>query len=192
MNQMQIMREFHKKETAHAGFSLTELMTVIAVLGIMVAIAVPGFIKWLPDCYLKSAARDLRASFQLARITAIKTGANCTITFNQTVDSDTCDGDPCDYVVFQDEDNDLVLDSSETTVKGVKWADYHASISTDSNTFTNNDDGLPAVAFRSNGIPRNSAGGFGGGTVSIKNSDNSEADIELSNAGNIRIELTIH
>jgi type IV fimbrial biogenesis protein FimT len=171
------------------GFSLAELMITIAIFGIIAAIAIPGFLKWLPDYYLKGAARDLRAGFQLARITAIKSGSNCAITFNQPVDGDTYD-----YVVFQDVDNDLVLDSSETTniVKKVKWTDYHSGISTDSNTFTNNGDGLPAVAFRSNGITRNSAGGFGSGTVSIKNSDNSEADIVLSSAGNIRVALTIH
>ncbi|MCP4579687.1 MAG: hypothetical protein GY846_25735 [Deltaproteobacteria bacterium] len=164
-------------------------MTVMAIIGIVAAIAVPGFFRWLPDYYLKSAARDLRASFQLARITAIKSGANCAITFNQAVDGDTFD-----YVVFQDADNDLVLDTAEITgiVKRVKWSDYHPSISWDSNSFTNNADGLPAVAFRSNGITRNNGGGFGAGTVSIKNTDNSEADIVMSSAGNIRVEVTIH
>ena len=88
----------------------------------------------------------------------------------------------------------MVLDNSETAdiVKKVKWTDYHPGISTDSNTFSHNDDDFPAVAFRSNGITRNNSGGFGAGTVSIKNSDNSEADIVLSMAGNIRVALTIH
>lgn len=171
------------------GFSLAELLTVFTVIGIVAAIAAPGFIKWLPDYYLKSAARDLRASFQLARITAIKSGTNCAITFNQSVGGDTYD-----YVVFQDTDNDLVLDNTETAgvVKRVKWLDYHPSISVDSNSFTNNDDGLPAVAFRSNGITKNNGGGFGAGMVSIKNKDNSEADIMMSSAGNIRVDFTIH
>ena len=189
MDQMLKMSAFPKKISAHSGFSLAEVMTVIAIIGIVSAIAVPGFLRWLPDYYLKSAARDLRAGFQLAKITAIKSGRNCTITFNQPVDGDTYD-----YVIFQDADNDLDLDNSETTgiVKKVKWLDYHPSISGDSNTFTHNDDDLPAVAFRSNGIPRNNGGGFGAGTVSIKNTDNSEADIVMSSAGNIRVELTIH
>ncbi len=189
VDQILKMSAFPKKISTHSGFSLAEVMTVIAIIGIVSAIAVPGFVGWLPDYYLKSAARDLRAGFQLAKITAIKSGRNCTITFNQPVDGDTYD-----YVIFQDADNDLELDNSETTgiVKKVKWLDYHPSISLDSNSFTDNDDGFPAVAFRSNGITRNNGGGFGAGTVSLKNTDNSEADIVMSSAGNIRVEFAIH
>ncbi len=184
------MDQMPKMKSMHDGFSLAELMTVIAILGIITAIAIPGFIKWLPDYYLKSAARDLRASFQLARTTAIKTGALCTITFNQPVDGDTYD-----YVVFQDADNDLSLDSSETTdiVRKVKWTDYHSGISTNSNDFTTNSDSLPAVGFRSNGIPIVNNNNFVApeGTVSIKNTDNSEADIIMSSAGNVKVAFAI-
>ncbi len=166
---------------------MPELMVAVGIFGIISVIAIPGFIQWLPNYYLKSAANDLRASFHLARITAIKTGANCTVTFNQPVDSITYD-----YVVFQDADNDMVLDNTETSniLRKVKWSEYHTSLHTDSNTFTNNDDGLKAVAFRSTGISRNSAGGFGAGTVSIKNGRNSEADVVMSRAGNVRVDFT--
>ena len=184
------MRKFLKSKKAERGFSLIELMTTIAILGVVAAIAVPGFLQWLPNYYLKSAARDLRSAFQLARITAIKSGANCTITFNQPVGGETYG-----YVIFQDADNDLELDTSEATsiLRKVKWTDYNG-VAGDANNFDNNDDGLPAVAFRSNGIPRNNAGVFGAGlkTVSIKNSKSSEADIVMSMAGNVSIALTLH
>lgn len=182
------MREFIESKKANQGFSLLELMVTIGILGIVAAIAVPGFIRWLPDYYLKSAARDLRSNFQVAKIAAIKSGTNCTITFNQPVDSETYG-----YVIFQDTDNDLELDNAETAniIRKVKWADY-VGVSVDANSFANNDDGLPAVAFRSNGIPINNTSGFGAGTVSIKNTNTSEADIVMSMAGNIRVDVTIH
>ena len=184
MNRMPKMKRIKLQN----GFSLIELMVTVGIFSIIAAIAVPGFIKWLPNYYLKSAANGLRASFNLARITAIKSGANCTVSFEQLVDGVTYD-----YVVFQDADNDMVLDDAETAniVRKVKWTEYHSSIYTDSNNFSSNDDGLKTVAYRSNGISRNSAGGFGAGTVSLKNNKSSEADIVMSSVGNVRVEITM-
>lgn len=166
-----------------AGFTLTELMLVIAIMGILAGFAIPGFIRWLPDYRLRQAARDLYSNLQLAKTTAIRSGTHCTITFNQVVDGETFD-----YVVFQDTDNDLELDTAEEPliIKRVKWSDYE-SVSANGNNLPQNDDGLPAIAFRSNGIPTNNNGGFGAGTVSLKNTKEKESDVVVSAAGNVRI-----
>lgn len=165
------------------GFTLTELMITIGVFSILAGIAVPGFLKLRPDFQLRSAARDLLSGFQLAKMTAVRSGHNCAITFNQAAEGDTYS-----YVVFRDADNDLEYDTGvDVVVKKVKWTDYDY-VSVTGNTLATNDDGLPAIAFRSNGLPRNNTGGFGAGTVSLKNTNDKTKDVVLSPAGNIRIE----
>ena len=171
-----------------AGFTMVELMIVIAVIAILTAIAVPNIISWLPNYRLKSAARDVVSNFRKAKITAIKMNRNCAITFNQAVG-----GINYDYVIFVDADNDLEYDIGENVITQVRWRDYkNVSFDTakgggDGLTFTNNDDGLPSITFRSNGLPRNNIGGLGTGTVFLKNTNNRTISVVVSSAGNIRI-----
>lgn len=164
------------------GFSLAELMVTIGVFSILAGIAIPSFTSWLPDYYLRAAARDLLSNFQLARLTAIRTGHNCAITFNQPIEGVTYG-----YVVFKDADNDLEFDTDEEALTRVNWRDYKG-VSLYQNSLPTNDEGLPAVAFRSNGIPVNNANGFGAGTVSLQNTKSSTKGVVLSAAGNLRIE----
>ena len=49
-----------------AGISIVEVMTVIAVIAILCAIAVPGYIGWLPTYRLSTAARDVLSDLEFA------------------------------------------------------------------------------------------------------------------------------
>jgi prepilin-type N-terminal cleavage/methylation domain-containing protein len=67
------------------GFSLIELLILIAILGVLAAIAIPGFSVLLPDYRLRTAARDLQSNMQLAKIGAIKANSNWAIVFDPGV-----------------------------------------------------------------------------------------------------------
>lgn len=64
------------------GFSLVELMVVLAVLVILASIAVPAYTVWVPNYKLKAAAGEMVAALQLAKLTAVKENANVVIWFD--------------------------------------------------------------------------------------------------------------
>lgn len=72
-----------------AGFTLLEVVIVVAIIGILATVAVPSFMGWTPGYKLKSAVMDLTSSLQYARMRAIKEDRNCSVTFDKT--AGTCD-----------------------------------------------------------------------------------------------------
>lgn len=105
-----------KNKTGQAGFTLVELMVVVAVLGIIAAIGTTTLMNYLPNMRLKSAARDFFSSMIKAKAEAIRRGENVTLQFIP----------PDNYVIFLDNGagggtaNDTVLLATTPLPAGVK------------------------------------------------------------------------
>jgi prepilin-type N-terminal cleavage/methylation domain-containing protein len=178
------------------GFTITEVIVVCAIIGIIASIGIPGFSRWLPNDRLRLAAQELLSSFQLAKTTAIKRNTNCTVIFsipsiNRYIN---IGGVNYVYVVFVDSDRDLEYDAGvDQVIRSRKWADYKDDVSFNTNSgtqgtnFMTNDDNLPAISFRSNGMPISNNGLPSGGTVYLKNTNNRTMQVNLGTAGSVTI-----
>jgi len=61
------------------GFTLLELMIVIAIIAVVSAIVAPNLIRYLPNYRLGQASRDMLATMQLSRLKAVKENASVVV-----------------------------------------------------------------------------------------------------------------
>ena len=97
------MHGLYCKTNCHkqAGFTMVELMIVIAVIAILTAIAVPNIISWLPNYRAKAAARDVISNFQKAKMEAVKRNRDVIIQF--TPGAYAASGQVGSYQIFVDD-----------------------------------------------------------------------------------------
>lgn len=62
------------------GFTLIELIVVVAILGVIMAIGIPGMIQYIRNAKVQALAVELKESIEQAKIEAIKRNSNSTIT----------------------------------------------------------------------------------------------------------------
>lgn len=92
------------------GFSLIELMVVIAISGILVALAAPSFKNMIDLFRVESTTKALTSALELTRATAIQMNGNTSIS---KITGTTCSGNDnwsCGWNVLADLDGDGAVD----------------------------------------------------------------------------------
>ena len=115
-------KPIHQKPfRAARGFTLLEIMTAIAIIGILAAISAPNVIAWQQTAKLRGAARDLMSDLSMARMQAIKTGDKVKVLFADS-----------GYTLFIDANDDHAVDPGE---KVLRRKDYPPGIVMQMTTF---------------------------------------------------------
>lgn len=98
------------------GFTLMELMTALAISGILMSMAVPGLQSFSQNSKQTGAINDFVSSMHLARNTAITSNARVTIC--ASAHGKTCEGVGWDqgWIIFKDANSNQNVDVGEAIV----------------------------------------------------------------------------
>ena len=156
---MRVSQMLRKRES---GFTLMEMMIVVAVLAIMAAIAIPNFMSLLPGMRLNGAARQVMGDLMAARMKAVKENNRFRVFFNSPGTNQ--------YQILDDDNNNNSADTGEAiTAKNIQDNYHDVTFSSSTNPIF---------------YPRGTAYGT---TVTVTNSTGSK-DVKVAITGRVKIE----
>nr|WP_320013433.1 GspH/FimT family protein [uncultured Desulfobacter sp.] len=160
------------------GFTLLETIIVLGILSILVAVAIPNVISWLPNYRLKAAARELYSNMQKAKSEALKRNCSIGITFSTVIFPAQGGG----YTVFLDDGagtkaDNAVHDTGEDTLFAVTMP---PGCTLDAASFQ----GSPRTGYNSRGFPL----GNRTGSATLRNNNSVWYKMGLSNSGYPKIQ----
>lgn len=168
----------------NAGFSLGELITIMGILLVLAAIAIPNFIEWRSKAQVSRAARDVYSSLQKAKVEAVRRNQLCGITFRDAEN---------DIVVYVETDlPPYGYDGDDIVINILEWSDYPGvSLDTargggDGLNFANPDRG---IVFGHDGLPRNDSDNLASGAVFLIGPGGERQNtVTITPAGSIQID----
>jgi type IV fimbrial biogenesis protein FimT len=139
------------KSFTSRGFTLPELMIVLALAGTILALGAPNFTEFRRNARLTSAGNDFLGAVQSARTEAIKRQAIVSLcaTDDPQADTPTCSGgtDFRGWVVFADPDGDCDLAAAADKLRA-GWSGGSGAVSIEGNA------NGTCMSFGGNGFPR--------------------------------------
>jgi type IV fimbrial biogenesis protein FimT len=145
-----------------AGFTLMEMIVVVAVFSILAAIAIPSFMSLLPGMRLNGAARQVLGDLMTARMKAVKLNQRTKVFFDNRYQYRICD----------DADNNDTVTSGEGDVEDKSIQANYQDVSFDLNNTSD-------PVFFPKGTATNR-------TITLQNSSGSKR-ITISIAGRVKI-----
>ena len=167
----------HKILESRQGFTLAELIVVVARIAILFSIATPGFMLWYRNTSLQVTARDFYTALKLTQANAARRNQNCAVTFSNG-----------GYVAYVDANKNFQLDAGEIQLAQFPLVgEKLGAVSIDSVTYANNAAGEPTIAFRPNALPVVHGTGLANGSVTFSLASGHQLIVGSSISGNVTI-----